>query len=243
MSQRIARLLGEFVVVVVGVLSALAVDDYRDGRADRAFEAHLLSGISADLARDTVDAAGSLRAAQGRAAAADELLEMLGDPLAGNMPPMDRDLDQHLQVARLAHPHGSLTEQHALLMLADQRRLDFSDASFGEAVASGRLYVIRDLVLRSAISTHYFQARRYEKADERVEEAAKEMRDALAAAGLALTDGATDVGVLEAFKASPRLVAELKNIREFALRQIDWDAAFRQSAEGVLREIEATGKR
>ncbi|MDA0329933.1 MAG: hypothetical protein O2958_13120 [Gemmatimonadetes bacterium] len=243
MRERSTKLVGEFLVIVVGVLAALAVDDYRDVRADRTFEAHLLSGIRADLERDTVDAGAVIRAAQGRAAAADEILAMLGDPVAGRIQAMAWNLDQHLIAARELYAPGSVSQGVALLLLADQRRLDLSDASFSQAIASGRLDVIGNLELRSAIATHYFNARRYERADERVEAASQRLRDALGMVGLSLSDAVVGSEVVELVRGSPQAVAELKNAREFALRQAEWNTLFMQSAQAVLAELVAASER
>ena len=46
------RWLGEFLVIVVGVLTALAVDDFRQARADRAYERYVLERVSDELDAD-----------------------------------------------------------------------------------------------------------------------------------------------------------------------------------------------
>ena len=49
------RWLGEFIVIVLGVLVALAVDDWRDYRSDRVLEQHLIGRLAADLRADEAD--------------------------------------------------------------------------------------------------------------------------------------------------------------------------------------------
>ena len=77
------RWLAEFLLIVVGVLAALWVDDWREARSDRALEQHLLQDIRDDLARDLSDVRSAMGAAEARAAGADELLALIGDPEAG----------------------------------------------------------------------------------------------------------------------------------------------------------------
>ncbi len=51
-----ARLGLEFLVVLVGILAALGVDDWRQARSDRQLEEHLLTSLAADLENDRQDA-------------------------------------------------------------------------------------------------------------------------------------------------------------------------------------------
>ena len=50
---RARSLAAEFLIIVAGVLVALAVDQRKESVADRALEAHYLQRLSADLASDT----------------------------------------------------------------------------------------------------------------------------------------------------------------------------------------------
>ena len=49
------RLVGEFAVIVLGVLVALGFDDWRQNRADRELEQYLLGRLSNDLVADATD--------------------------------------------------------------------------------------------------------------------------------------------------------------------------------------------
>ena len=51
----VRRLVGEFGVIVLGVLVALGVDDWEEGRRDRALERSLLGRMEAELLVDGVD--------------------------------------------------------------------------------------------------------------------------------------------------------------------------------------------
>jgi hypothetical protein len=236
-TKRRARWVAEFIMIVVGVLSAFAVNDWSEERADRNLEIHYLTGIRNDLERDTADSMGAIRAAQGRAAATDELLRLAGDAQAGHIPPMDRNLDQRLSETHVRYRVGTLSVQDALVMAGDQRRLDLSTSHFNEAVSSGRLTKIRDTPLRSVILTHYGNARRYERADERGEAIGLQFRAVLAAAGFA--PGDTDVRALQAALRQDReLLAAVKNLREFALRQVSMQMEFMASAKNVLVAID-----
>ena len=47
-----SRLGAEAVVIIVSVLAALALDDWRDARADRELEYHLIVSLKEDLTAD-----------------------------------------------------------------------------------------------------------------------------------------------------------------------------------------------
>jgi len=146
---RRGRLLAEFILIDVGVLAALAVDDWRESQADRASEEHLLQGIRADLERDLGDLWGGINGAQSRMAGADELLRRIGDPDAGvvRIPPFDvgqqarpwvmNDFEEELAQARAVYPTHSVTAQQALLMATLMLRFDIAGGTYQEATASG----------------------------------------------------------------------------------------------------------
>ena len=118
------------------------------------------------------------------------------------------------------------------------QRLDLSDATFSEAKASGQLDVILDGELRSRIADYYFDAGRFgNTTDDRIDNNAQNFRGVLAEAGLSATGGTMDGSVLSAFRESPRLVAELKFLRGFALSQLGFHAEVMRSAEAVIERL------
>lgn len=254
MSAKRGRWLGEFVLIVIGVLAALAVDDLREARSDRALERHLLQGIRTDLARDSADILSARGAAEARAAGADELLSLLGDPDVGGVlgstggslqqiPAMDNwaGLDDLLKEARARYPNGSFSARQALLMLAALQRFDLSDATYSEATASGELRVIQDPELRAAIATYYFDAGRFGNTiDERVEANAQRFDGVLAVAGLSAAGGGSDSAILDALRGDARLIAEIKNVRYFATFQANTHARVLASAQTLAETLDAS---
>ncbi len=255
MSVKRGRLLGEFVIVVVGVLAALWVDDWREARADRSLEFHLLEGLRSDLTRDSADIASAMIVAEARAAGADELLLLLGDPDAGRTwptpwvtPPAGarlgafEDPGRWLDVARSQYPTGSISAQRALHMVGatgSLQRIDLSDATFSEAKASGQLDVIQDTDLRASIADYYFEAGRFgNTTDNRIDAHGQDFRRVLAEGGLSANGGASDSMVLTAFRQNPRLIAELKNLRDFALNQLVFHSRVLSSAEAVIPKLD-----
>jgi hypothetical protein len=82
----IRRFGGEFVVIVLGVLAAFAVEDWSENRQNRALEENYLSRLRADLQRDLQQIGPASWASFANARAATTLLYELGDPLASEIP-------------------------------------------------------------------------------------------------------------------------------------------------------------
>ena len=130
---RLTRLLGEFLIIMFGVLAALAVDEWRTDREHRAAERMYVGRLIADL---VVDSSTSARAEQSGANVApriDSVLAGLADEAAIRARPS------------LAWPPLAFT----------YARQPLRTTTFDELVSSGRLDLIRDDAVRFAIGDHY----------------------------------------------------------------------------------------
>ncbi len=162
--KRGAPWVAELVVIVVGVLVALAVDDLAQGRADRELEAHLLQRLSEDLVADASDLALAQVHVARRQWLFGELARVLDEGGPPSPPP-----DSILKMRR----HGALLEAAGRLDEADWARswddsfdrplfalrgspdFDLSDDSYREMLEAGALRTLRDHDLRSAIMAYY----------------------------------------------------------------------------------------
>lgn len=136
-SRRAAGLkwvLGETLIVVVGVLIALTVDNWREQRRDARTEAQYLSSLIQDLESDfrELDRAGDHARAAGSAA------RRLYDVLEGQAQPPAGD-----SLARAVEHAGFLYFP------------TYFPYTFDELVSSGNLRVIRDPELRREIAAYY----------------------------------------------------------------------------------------
>ena len=223
------RWVAEFVLIVVGVLAAFGVENWRQSRSNVAVERHLLEGVAADLTRDLQDLDIGIVSAQARIAAADELLRLIDDPDAGVvMPPLPsnapvglgRDGSGALENSRSLYPPGSFDAQQALLMAGHMLRFDVSDGTYSEARASGQVDLIRDADLRSAIAAYYYGAVRLRGTiDDRLGPAVLRFVANLEQAGLSPAGGASDEQIGAKLRQLPVLVAGLKNVRYSAFLQ------------------------
>ncbi len=242
---------GEALLIFLGVGVALFGQAWWEYGDDRDLEQHLLRGFRGDLVLDTTDIGSAMTSARARAAGADELLVLLEDPNAGLIrptpwlggPPGARMTPaEWFEQARTEYPAGSMSAQRALYMVvafAAMQRLDQSDATFGEATASGQLNVILDEGLRALITDYYFNTGRFgSTTDNRVDAHWQSFRHLLAEAGLAANGDAADSQILTVLRMNPGLVAELKNLRDFAVHQLQVHDVVLVSAEAVISRLD-----
>ncbi len=245
----------EFTLIVTGVLVALAVDDWRQNRANRATERYILQGILADLETDRGDIESSIRAASARAAGADELLTEIGhpeagkvqpepwtSPLTGVLVPETLNGNQALESARQLFPPDSLSPATALRLLliaASMQRINVSTATFTEASATGGLDLLRDVELRGDFAQYYYSASRFSgTTDERADHHWRHLRNVLASRGLASEGASSDEEITRIIRDDSALVAEIINARGLALQQIVLNSSVLADANELARSIE-----
>lgn len=225
------RLAAEFGVIVIGVLAALAVDDWRQSRDDKATERYILQGILSDLERDRGDIESAVNTAMVRASAADKLLSLIDHPATGiieltpwTSDPGDLDQKQVFDKSLERYPADSLSVGDAYRMLvatASMQRVNVSSATYTEASASGEMDTVQDTELRAELAQYYYRTTQFGVTpDNRVDANFQDFRDSLASAGLPSGARPADEDILRVLRTDTALAAELINVREFAVSQI-----------------------
>lgn len=156
--ENAGRWLGEFLVIVVGILVALAVDGWVQDREDRQAEAKYLERLIEDLEWDLAQMDEVLESKLHFDRAITGVLRLLGDPhaetkgraftlpdgtepLAAPVPPPD--LPEDSVVEAFSQAFGGMRE-------FDHRR-----GTYDELISTGATRVLRDSDLRSAIASYY----------------------------------------------------------------------------------------
>lgn len=137
MSERRARVrwvLGETLIVVVGVMIALAVDSWREDRRDERTEEQYLSSLLEDLDSDFAELDRAGRQSRSAAAGARTVLDVLG----GRAPPLPGD-------------SLALAVEYAGFLYFPA----YFPYTFDELVSTGNLRIIRDPELRREIASYY----------------------------------------------------------------------------------------
>lgn len=169
------RWFGEFVVIVLGILGAFAVDEYREAQRDRSVADEYLEQLVQDLVRDRHQIVNTERRIRGELLAADQLLVLLDAPMEQywnevpfySSPTLEQVDKQKIEINELGefesfHPYSS---------------------TYRSIVSNGDLRTITDPTLRRAIVSYY------EEVDRRQRDQSEFLRDAVRLKDLLLRHG------------------------------------------------------
>lgn len=126
----------EFLIIVLGVLVALAVDSWNTSRSNDEVRAHLVASLLTDLQEDQGDYAEFVASSVNRAKAA-------------------RVIRRTANGEAVAPGDENMTIEEALHFIARSSRLETVDITFREMTARGTGTTIEDTVLRLRISHYY----------------------------------------------------------------------------------------
>ncbi len=190
----------EFIVIVIGVLVALAVDDWRQTRADRALEKHLLTSLRADLEADEFDAQYQQEAEQKLRDAVDHILAVVDHPLA--------------PVTAKKDVTGNEIDA-SLWLLKFRVELEIADGTYSEMIATGSFKVIRNTTLRTQISKYYTESRSSLRIPARLIDPRPEFLTTLASVGVVpgLADQLPDL--VERLRSEPLIATQALRIRKY----------------------------
>ena len=128
------RAFGEFVIIATGVLAALAVDEWRSEYNDRKTEIDYLSRLRVDLERDIDTFTREISVLEKKAGFLQSLL------------------DKTIETEFSENPRALM---EAKVYSSFKGMPDSVSTTFDELTSTGRLALIRDLEIRSAMSEYY----------------------------------------------------------------------------------------
>jgi hypothetical protein len=219
MKRQWGRFLGEFLVIVVGVLVALAVDDWRDYRTDRQLEAHLLERLTDDLTADAADLALAklvllrrdwLFSEINAALATGRALRVIPDSIAR----IDEIQASVAAAGRLENiaAAGPWTDvvRYPLFGMTFTPEFDQADDAFQEMVVGGTLRTLRNPALRSQILAYYRTSRDMAANVMTGDEYSREWIDLLLDEGVAEGDGITLSRLVQIVSRNERLATHAR---------------------------------
>jgi hypothetical protein len=221
--QQSSFLFWEFIVIVLGVLSALAVDQWREERALKEQRKHVLASLLTDLREDQADYSHFVKYTQWRAGASAYL-----DKLAKGIP------------AEL--PAGFQNAGEALRFIALPTRLQTTRSAIEEIASTGGRAAITDNELRTRILQYYALATDRSAINEYVDPHMQRYQIALEQLGVSYADGAEiDVATVLADKTVHALIRSIGQTAEFAIvytqKLRDLNEALIGDAEKILSEL------
>lgn len=228
------RLAGEFVVIVVGVLVALAVDDWQGAVQRRADAERLVGTMEVDIAESVADLREAIASARIRQSALVELLRRLGEPLPpeGEWIPWEEAPFGDLTgaaAARLRRPDDATL----LAAVAVAQVFDPRTAAYDELRSTGTLAAIRDQAVRDRIVRLYAQIMDFAESNQFVRSDQAALLDAWEAAGVVPGDWLPPDETLERLRRDPRALA---TIRRSYLRAVDQIYSYGTVADFVESE-------
>jgi hypothetical protein len=143
------RWLAEFLVVVLGILGAFAIEDWSAKRADRALELAYLEQLQRDLQADDAEMDENRYAALQRALSVGRVMDEAGlefEPMRSPAFSVPLDFSDTLTV----DPCPAL-----MSCLVNYRTYDGSRAAYDELVNTGNLRVIQNRALVRALAVYY----------------------------------------------------------------------------------------
>ncbi|MEJ2127958.1 MAG: DUF6090 family protein [Woeseiaceae bacterium] len=149
------RWVGEFVVIVLGILAALAVDSWSEDRNNHALEQEYLARIKEDLEWDLLELDEAMRASILQARSATTLLHELDDPLADLVPRFGVDRLEAIDFTIPANEEFDVSLARLVWWVARDRTFVPRRGTYDELLATGRIIVIADSELRASVIGHY----------------------------------------------------------------------------------------
>jgi hypothetical protein len=243
--------ISELLIIMVGVLAALAVDDWVQRQSDRRLEAHLLERLSKDLVTD----AGDLAIAQVQVMRRQWLFDALAAAMTGTAPshPPDSLLSMERHAALLDTAGRSVEAEMArgwenpleapLLVLRGAPDFDVSDGSYKEILATGALRTLEDSVLRSAVITYYWTAEDMRINVMNAEQHLRDFSESLRRKGVSIGDEVSIHELVDIVSGEPYIAAQVRHIVLELEWQLDFLNRIEQARLALEKSIAANGKR
>ncbi|NNF12060.1 MAG: hypothetical protein HKN72_02485 [Gemmatimonadetes bacterium] len=220
--RAIASRLGlEFLVVVIGILAALAVDDWSQARSNRQLEEHLLTSLAADLEDDRIDAVLQETLAGLHRDAVDHLLSITDHPLA----PTDRQFDDS--------PEAIDQSLRRLLALPE---LQVFKATFNEMTSTGSIRVVTNRMLRRQIASYYQEAEVALGVPMRQVDARPDLQRALAAVGVASGEAGIMPDLAQRLRSDPTIPIHALRIRQYFENRVALEG-MKEAREGLVASV------
>jgi type II secretory pathway pseudopilin PulG len=228
------RLAAEFVIIVVGVLAALAVDDWQAGVERRAAAERVIGTMEVDLTESVADLREAIASARVRQSALVEILRRLGEPL----PPADEWIPwSDAPFDSLSGPSVTMFDgpSEAALFSAPAwvQVFDPRTAAFDELRSTGGLAALRDQTVRDRIVRLYAEMIDFAESNQFMRSDQAALQNAWEAAGVVPGDWLPPDETLRRLGADPRAVA---SIRRSYLRALDQVRSYSVVADAFERD-------
>lgn len=227
------RLVGEFLIIVTGVLAAFAVEDMRQSAADRELEQYLVSRVARDIDEDLSELARATLRAERKIWLIDAILASPENSIVFPAPEYPKgDADQCRPSCDPMSP-----EFRPLVTLSMNTKFDVTNAAYQEMLSTGSLRVLRDRELRDRLARFYNEANERAAGDHRLGLYNEKVVDSFQMNGLVPTDPVNLEELINQLRTDPSIPLVLKRFRWAVSGQIGHYVAIRSEAESIRKSI------
>lgn len=232
----------ELMVVVVGILIAVQIDDWNNDRKDRAREAQYLAQILADLQIDIQENKMVQRAAIDRIASIVKVLKDAGATAT---------LTERIQLNQREITIGAIPKFEELDLLIgpaqamlDVRRFIETRHSYNDLISTGNFGLITDRELSRMLQTYYAEIDELHGFEEALwanfeHVNASRHRLGIGTAAQNAFGRDNDAALVEVVKRDPQLTAELESFASSSILQLWWVRQIEDFSKAVIAKIEA----
>lgn len=214
-------LFSEFIIIVLGVLVALAVDNWNESRRNDDIRSHLIASLLNDLSEDANDYSQFAGNSELRAKAAQLILS-------------------HAAGEAVDFAAADLTPGEALFLLGRTSRLETVESTFQEMTARGTGTSITDSELRIEISHYYGLARDRADINELLIPAILRYRAYLEELGLSYVD--RDALEVDRVLQQPHILAVIRELGLWAQSAVRQTADVQAANEKLTRRLQSLGE-
>ena len=226
-SERLLRAAAEFAVIVIGVLTALAVDQWRESAEEHALRDEYLAGLAEDIGDELTYLDYVADLSRARVRAADRILLFLGHPAGasdstlGYVAPTGFDPDSVV---------WDLSEAASMQFFVPEAVV------WEDLMATGNLRLIDDPDVRRRVSRYYTQIRYQTRDLDQLHDRFAALATYLLARGVSLNPAARP-GSGTALTSFPELHAYIRGARDTQAEVLARTIELREDAEGAYGSV------
>ena len=201
--------IGELLLVVLGILIAIQINDWRNEREDRLLETYYFNRMMSDMDESTEDLEEAMKSATMRVKLGRKILLLCGES-SFDIQDVGMDSLDYGPFNRL-FPEELSEISKDLSLLKYIQVFDARKAGFTEVISTGNLSVIQDKEIRAEIVSFYNQLEDWQELNSSFRSAGQRYLTQLENAGIGQIDLDPQEVILEKVKSSPGLIAVIKS--------------------------------
>jgi len=150
--------IGEIVLVVIGILIALSINNWNEDRKDATLEKYYLKRLISDLEADIAEIDTTVKYASEYIGIGNNILNLLGQNYASDISKSKDSLNVKFTMNALENYLKNISTENfgsSFGYLFDERIVDMNNFTYNELVSTGNFEVIDNPILRKNLTNYY----------------------------------------------------------------------------------------